>query len=116
MPDTLDLAELARQSVNVLVGNVEPHAQAFDFGVNPPRVTAGGAVLQKHLRFLPMLRAVCGSEQGLDIEARLMKSQPVAAKIISTFGDVQLAGQPAVLGTAVVEGTKLQTAANSSAA
>lgn len=75
VPNTLDLAELARQSVNVLVGNVEPHAQAFDFGVNPPRVTAGGAVLQKHLRFLPMLRAVCGSEQGLDIEARLMKSQ-----------------------------------------
>lgn len=75
VPDTLDLAELARQSVNVLVGNVEPHAQVFDFGVNPPRVTAGGAVLQKHLRFLPMLRAVCGSEQGLDIEARLMKSQ-----------------------------------------
>ena len=40
VPDTLDLAELARQSVNVLVGNVEPHAQVFDFGVNPPRVTA----------------------------------------------------------------------------
>ena len=40
VPDTLDLAELARQSVDLLVGNVEPHAQVFDFGVNPPRVTA----------------------------------------------------------------------------
>ncbi len=53
--------------------------------------------------------------QIINIPTRLMKSQPVNAKIISTFGDVQLAGQPAALGTVVVEGTKLQTAANSSA-
>jgi hypothetical protein len=53
--------------------------------------------------------------QVINIPTRLMKSQPASGKVISTFGDVQLAGQPAAVGAAVGEGTKLQTAANSSA-
>ena len=53
--------------------------------------------------------------QVINIPTRLMKSQSVNGKVISTFGDVQLAGQPLAVGAAVAEGAKLQTAANSSA-
>ena len=53
--------------------------------------------------------------QVINIPTRLMKSQPVAAKIISTFGSVQLAGQPVAQGAVIGEGAKLQTAVNSSA-
>ncbi len=53
--------------------------------------------------------------QVINIPTRLMRSQPVNAKFVSTFGDVQIAGQPAAVGAAVGEGAKLQTAANSSA-
>ena len=53
--------------------------------------------------------------QVINIPTRLMKSQPASGKVVSTFGDVQLAGQPTSVGAAVAEGTRLQTAANSSA-
>ena len=53
--------------------------------------------------------------QIINIPTRLMKSQATSGKVISTFGDVQLAGQPIAVGAAVTEGARLQTAANSSA-
>ena len=53
--------------------------------------------------------------QVINIPTRLMRSQPVDGKVVSTFGNVQLAGQPVAVGAAVGEGAKLQTAANSSA-
>ncbi|WP_309679163.1 FecR domain-containing protein [Polaromonas sp.] len=53
--------------------------------------------------------------QVLQIPLRFMQAQPASAKIISSNGDVQLAGSPAAVGTAVAEGGQLQTGANSSA-
>ncbi|MDR3452782.1 MAG: FecR domain-containing protein [Rhodoferax sp.] len=53
--------------------------------------------------------------QILQIPLHLLQSQSAIGKIISTFGDVQLAGSPAAVGSAVPEGGKLQTGANSSA-
>ena len=53
--------------------------------------------------------------QVINIPTRLMKSQPVEGKVISAYGDVQLAGVKAEVGNTINEGAKLQTAANSSA-
>lgn len=53
--------------------------------------------------------------QVIDIPTRLMKSQPVEGKVISTYGDVRLAGNAAAVGSTVAEGSTLQTGANSSA-
>ncbi|MGB4116297.1 MAG: FecR domain-containing protein [Polaromonas sp.] len=53
--------------------------------------------------------------QVINIPTRLMKSQPVEGKVISTYGDVKLAGNAAAVGNAIGEGSKLQTGANSSA-
>ena len=53
--------------------------------------------------------------QVIDIPTRLMKSQPVEGKVISTYGDVKLAGNAAAVGNPFAEGSKLQTGANSSA-
>ncbi len=53
--------------------------------------------------------------QVISVPLRLMKAQPVAGKIVSVFGDVQVAGAKAELGSPVPEGSKLQTGANSSA-
>jgi hypothetical protein len=75
LPDTLDLAELCGLSVNVLIGNTDPHWQAYDFGVDPPRGVDRGAVLPKHIRTLPLLRAASGSTHGLEVEATQMKNQ-----------------------------------------
>ena len=53
--------------------------------------------------------------QILKIPARLMKLFPLNATLVSTSGDVQLGGIKAGVGTAVPEGSKLQTGRNSSA-
>src|SRR5437867_300713 len=69
VPDTLDLAERARLSVNVLTHNVDPQwwyyvFQGFDFtptGIGPdPRYHANN-ITAKNLRALPWLRTMCGS-------------------------------------------------------
>ena len=80
VPDTLDLAERARLSVNVMLGNIEPAKeysvyQAFRFSSNPPE--PGGLtwnIQHKNIRVLPMLRTMCGSERGLDLEYETMKN------------------------------------------
>jgi len=75
LPDTLDLAELCGLSANVLIGNMDPHWQAYNFGVDPPRGVDRGAVLPKHIRTLLLVRAASGSTHGLDVEATQMKNQ-----------------------------------------
>ena len=50
LPDTLDLAELCGLSANVLIGNMDPHWQAYNFGVDPPRGVDRGAVLPNNQR------------------------------------------------------------------
>ena len=53
--------------------------------------------------------------QILKIPTRLMKLFPLNATLVSTSGDVQLGGIKVGVGTAVPEGSKLQTGRNSSA-
>ena len=53
--------------------------------------------------------------QILRIPTRLMKLIPLNATLVSTSGDVQLGGTKVGTGTAVPEGSKLQTGRNSSA-
>jgi hypothetical protein len=53
--------------------------------------------------------------QIIEVPVRLMKSQPVNAKLVSVYGDVLLGGVKAEVGTAVPEGARLQTGPNSSA-
>ena len=53
--------------------------------------------------------------QVINIPTRLMKSQAVEGKVISTYGDVKLAGNAAAVGNPIAEGSKLQTGPNSSA-
>ena len=53
--------------------------------------------------------------QILKIPTRLMKLFPLNATLVSTSGDVQLGGTKVGVGTAVPEGSKLQTGRNSSA-
>lgn len=53
--------------------------------------------------------------QILKIPTRLMKLFPLNATLVSASGDVQLGGTKVDVGTAVPEGSKLQTGRNSSA-
>jgi hypothetical protein len=53
--------------------------------------------------------------QVINNPTRLVKSEPAAVEVISTFGDVQLAGQPVAVDMAVSEGARLQTAINNMA-
>jgi LysM repeat protein len=53
--------------------------------------------------------------QTLQIPVRLMKPVPVAGKVLSTYGDVQIDGSPVEAGAVLNEGARLKTGANSSA-
>jgi hypothetical protein len=53
--------------------------------------------------------------QVIQVPVRLMKPEPVSGKIVSVYGDVQLGGAKAEVGTPVPEGARLQTGPNSSA-
>lgn len=53
--------------------------------------------------------------QTIQLPLRLMKSTPANGKVVSVSGDVQLAAAPASAGSALAEGARLQTGANSSA-
>jgi hypothetical protein len=53
--------------------------------------------------------------QIIQVPLRLMKSQPLNARLVSVYGDVQLGGAKAEVGSAVPEGARLQTGPNSSA-
>ena len=87
VPDTLDLARRADLSLNVMLGNIDPEQeysvyQSFNFGTTPHEF--GGTPLEpsgltwniqhKNVRVLPLLRAVTGSDRGLDLEYGTMKN------------------------------------------
>jgi hypothetical protein len=80
VPDTLDLAAHARLSINALTGNVEPKTfygvyQGFQFDADPPKPQAlTWNITPKNARTLPMLRAITGSDLGLDTEAGMMRA------------------------------------------
>jgi hypothetical protein len=82
VPDTLDLEERAKLAINALIGNLEPNNhyavyQAFMFNADPPYADTKSEtwnISPKNARTLPMLRAMSGSEFGLETEYGLMRA------------------------------------------
>jgi hypothetical protein len=80
VPATLDLAERGRLSINVLTRNVEP--DTF-YGVYQTvnllqkkfeRKSLTWNILPKHTRTLPMLRAMNGSDDNLEVELNMLRA------------------------------------------
>ena len=80
VPDTLDLVDRAELSINALIGNMEPENyygvyQGFRLKSDPPQPHAlTWNITPKNARTLPMLRAMTGSEFGMDAEFNMMRS------------------------------------------
>ncbi len=80
VPDTLDLAERARLSINVLTRNVEPTKfygvyQGFKYDSEPPELWAlTWNITPKNARTLSMLRVMNGSDFNLDVDYGMMKA------------------------------------------
>ncbi len=82
VPDTLDLEERAKLAINALIGNLEPDNfyavdQAFMFNVSHPYADPKSQtwnISPKNARTLPMMRAMCGSDFGLETEYGLMRA------------------------------------------
>jgi hypothetical protein len=77
--DTLDLAEHARLAINALTGHLEPEKhyavyQGFTFDKEPKLGGLTWNLPAKDARVLPMLRAMTGSTQNLDVECGLMRA------------------------------------------
>lgn len=77
-PATLDLAERAELSLNGLIHATDAASDSvyasFDFGQNPPASgTPSWFLNPRTLQVLPYLRTICGKDDGLDAEARMMK-------------------------------------------
>ena len=92
-PDTLDLAEHARLAINALTGHLEPEKhyavyQSFTFDKEPKLGGLTWNLPAKDARVLPMLRAMTGSTQGLDIEWGLMDA------LLAQIGEDGLAYSP----------------------
>jgi hypothetical protein len=85
VPDTLDLAERARLSVNVMTHNVDPDwsyyvFQSFDFaptGSGPNPKHRASNLTAKNLRALPWLRTMCGSIDFVEEESRIWQAMLV---------------------------------------
>src|SRR5262249_11047794 len=80
VPDTLDLAQRAALSINVLTQNVEPQKfysvyQGCRLSPDGPRLSGlTWNINPKNARALPWMRTMCGSEQNLDVECNLMQA------------------------------------------
>jgi hypothetical protein len=82
VPDTLDLAERARLSINVLTNNSDPDYgyyvfQFFDItenGMGPVPRTRECNNPAKNLRALPWLRTMCGSGEFLEQESGILRA------------------------------------------
>lgn len=82
VPDTLDLGERARLSVNNLTHNVDPDDyyyvfQAFNFSEKSKGLSYSDRTLDitaKNLRALPWMRTMSGSQQSLDRQLGMMKA------------------------------------------
>ena len=81
VPATLDLAERARLAINALTGMINPKSDYELYFLvyhmaNPPAMVHCPSDLNtvgKYLEVLPLLRAMCGSDQNLDLEHGLLK-------------------------------------------
>ena len=85
VPDTLDLTQRAELAVGALSRNFKPKFHytipqtfRFDAGTTLEDLfekgsAANWSVSLKYIRMLPLMRTMCGSEQGLDIEYQAMR-------------------------------------------
>ena len=85
VPDTLDLAARAELAVNVLSRNFKPKYHycipqtfRFDAGTTLEDLFDNGSAANwsvsiKYIRTLPLMRTMCGSELGMDIEYEAMQ-------------------------------------------
>ena len=80
VPDTLDIAEMARLAVNGLTGPTDPDADyeiywRAAFNTNPPMVwhSESDCVQVKFMEALPMMRLASGSSQDMQVEQRWME-------------------------------------------
>ena len=81
LPETLDLADRGALALNALTGMLDP-AQGYEmyrgthFAAKPAYMTHGGAggyvEQMKLVEALPQMRLMSGSEQGLEIEQKMM--------------------------------------------
>jgi hypothetical protein len=80
VPDTLDLAQRAEYSLNILTKNVNPDkfyaTRRFWFGPDRIEMEEGGNwdILPKNVRSLPYMRTMCGSAMNLDVEIEMMRA------------------------------------------
>ncbi len=85
VPDTLDLAEHAKLSINALTGDMDPEhyygtIQGFIFHADPPHIQGSGVGLYsvdltpRNVRTLPLMRDMSGSEMNLDMEYKAMRA------------------------------------------
>ena len=80
VPDTIDLVERARFSINALTNNVDPDTfygvyQGFTFNEDPPQLQGlTWNITVKNARTLPALRAMTGSDYNLETEYRMMRA------------------------------------------
>ena len=80
VPDTLDLAERSKLSLNVMLGNIEPEReysvyQLYTFDTKPGEPYGLTWNIQHfNLRALPLLRTMNGSDRGLDLEYDIMEN------------------------------------------
>src|SRR5262245_31951312 len=77
-PATLDLAERAELSLNELTHATDATSDSvyasFDFGQSPPALgTPSWFLNPRNLHVLPYLRTICGKDDGLDAEAKMMR-------------------------------------------
>ena len=76
VPDTLDLADRARCSINALIGNTEPREyygvyQVIYLDKTPPKKDAlTWNITPKNSRTLPLMRTMSGSDERLEAETR----------------------------------------------
>jgi hypothetical protein len=105
VPETLDLAERADLSLNVMLGNIDPNNeysvfQGFRFDTNPPQPgSPSWNMVPKNIRALPSLRVMCGADRGLDLERDIMK------KVLSQIGEDGLLYYPVTGSDTVSQGT-----------
>ena len=81
VPETLDLAERARISVNALTGAADPAFrwetdQTTHLDHRPPYMSwrANGPCLQKPIHALPMMRVMSGSTQNSDVDMKMVEA------------------------------------------
>ena len=80
VPDTLDLADRARCSINALIGNTEPREyygvyQVIYLDKTPPKKDAlTWNITPKNSRTLPLMRTMSGSDERLEAELGMMRA------------------------------------------